>query len=68
MKPVKFQIDDSLWERFFRIFPGHGERSAILRKVVRHIVVSHAELPPLEEVVATRVMEDWKAPGGGENE
>ena len=58
MKSIKFYVDSALWERFFRIFPGHGERSGILRKVVRNIVSIHAELPSLEDEVAKRVMED----------
>jgi len=59
MKSIKFYVDEKLWERFFRIFPGHGERSGILRKVVRNIVSIHASLPSLDEEVAKRVMEDW---------
>lgn len=58
MKSIKFYVDKTLWERFFRIFPGHGERSGILRRVVREIVSLHAELPSLSDEVAQRVMED----------
>lgn len=60
MKAIKFYVDDKLWERFYRIFPGHGERSGILRRVVRNIVSIHAELPSLDIEVANRVMEDWE--------
>jgi len=60
MKAIKFHVDDKLWERFYRIFPGHGERSGILRKVVRNIISIHDSLPSLDVEVADRVMEDWK--------
>lgn len=58
MKTIKFQVDNSLWEKFFRLYPGQGERSAILRKIVRHIIVGAEEHIPLDEVVAKRIIED----------
>ena len=60
MKEFKFQIDENLWERFYRAFPGHGERSNLLRKVIRNIVSLKAEHKDFSEVVAERVWEDLR--------
>ena len=59
MKTIKFQVDEKLWEKFYRLFPGQGERSAILRKIVRNIIVTSEEHTPLATKVATKVMEDF---------
>lgn len=58
MKEIKFRIDETLWERFYRFFPGHGERSAVLRKIVREIVLLRSEETPFEQTVAKRIVED----------
>ena len=58
MKTIKFQVDNSLWEKFFRLYPGQGERSAILRKIVRHLIVGAEEHIPLSRKVADRILED----------
>ena len=33
-KVIKFQVPERMFEEFFRLFPGHGERSRFLRKVI----------------------------------
>ena len=58
MKPIKFYVDDKLWERLYRAFPGHGERSALLRKIVRHIIMAKGEHVFFDEKVAAGVLED----------
>lgn len=40
MKQMKFPVDDELWEDFYRAFPSHGERTALLRKIVRKLVTA----------------------------
>lgn len=68
MKTIKFRVNDSLWEAFFRLFPGQGERSGILRKVVREIVLEQAERIPLETVVAKQICEDLEWEGREEKD
>lgn len=58
MRIIKFQVDDKLWERFFRAFPGHGERSTLLRKIVRNIILSLPEFKPLETIISEKVIAD----------
>lgn len=55
MKEFKVQLDKSLWERFYRAFPGHGERTTIIRKVIRNLVILKAEEEPIDEQVANLV-------------
>ena len=38
MKEVKVRISDILHAEFYRLFPGHGERQAILLKIIQRIV------------------------------
>lgn len=33
-KTIRVEVPMSIWERFYRLFPGQGERSAFLRKVI----------------------------------
>jgi len=58
MKEFKFQMDDNLWERFYRAFPGHGERSILLRKIIRNIISLKADYKAFDQVVAEQVVED----------
>lgn len=58
MKAIKFHVDDNLWEKFYRLFPGHGERSGVLRKVVRNIVSLSDSHVSLAERVSDIVWED----------
>lgn len=60
MKDFKVQLDDSLWERFYRAFPEHGERTAIIRKVIRRLVVLKSQEVPLHRIVADQVYEDTR--------
>lgn len=41
-KSIKADLPLPLWEKFFRLYPGKGERSAMLRRVVAKIV-EHSE-------------------------
>lgn len=45
MKPIKvaFECDPTLYEKFRRIYSGHGDVSRFLRKVI-HRVVKHVEI------------------------
>jgi len=58
MKDFKFQLDDHLWERFYRLFPGHGERTTLLRKIVRNVVSMKESHTSFDQAVARRVYED----------
>jgi len=58
MKDFKIQLDDKLWERFYRQFPGHGERSTLLRKIIRNIVSMKESHASFDQCVALRVYED----------
>jgi hypothetical protein len=58
MKAIKFHVDKALWERFYRLFPGHGERSGILRKIVRNIISLSDSHVSLAERASDSVWED----------
>lgn len=64
MKDFKFQLDDHLWERFYRQFPGHGERSTLLRKIIRNIVAMKESHMSFDRCVAERVYEDLEENNG----
>ena len=38
MKTIKTQVSDELWEKFYRAFPAHGERTALIRKITRNLI------------------------------
>jgi len=57
-KIIKFQVDDSLWERFYRAFPGHGERSTLLRQIVRYIVINKPQHTFFAEKVGAAILKD----------
>lgn len=59
-KEFKLILDDNLWERFYRAFPGHGERSTLIRSFIRHIIVLKCEEKSLHARAAEAVFEDWK--------
>jgi metal-responsive CopG/Arc/MetJ family transcriptional regulator len=61
MKTIKVQLDDSLWERFYRAYPGHGERSAVIRRVVKAILKLEGKndfAGEVSERVLTKLRED----------
>jgi len=58
MKSIKFYVDNALWERLYRAFPGHGERSALLRKIVRHIVMNKPQHIFFDEKIAADILTD----------
>ena len=33
-KTIRVEVPTEIWERFYRLFPGQGERSAFLRRVI----------------------------------
>ena len=43
MKRFGLVMDDSLYSEFYRLFPDHGQRTAVLRRVV-HRMVQRARL------------------------
>jgi len=58
MKDFKFQLDEHLWERFYRQFPGHGERTTLLRKIIRNIVIMKEEHLFFDKAVADRISDE----------
>jgi len=38
MKTIKTQVSDELWEKFYRAFPAHGERTDLIRKIIRNLL------------------------------
>lgn len=60
-KTIKFQVDEGLWEKFYRAFPGQGERSTLLRKVVRYIVLNKAQHTFFHERVGADIVIDLEA-------
>lgn len=34
-KRIEFRVSNSLWEKFYRLFPGTGERSEYLRACIK---------------------------------
>jgi hypothetical protein len=63
MRTVKFQISEVLWEKFYRAFPGHGERSNLLRKIVRHIIINKPQHTFFEEAVGDSLLQDMTEEG-----
>jgi len=51
-KSIHFRLPDFLWEKFYQLFPGHGERSAFFRSVIRRVV----EKQELKESFLTEVV------------
>ena len=43
-KQVHFNMPRALYEEFFRMFPGHGERGAFLNRVVSIVVEDREDL------------------------
>ena len=64
MATIKFQVDNGLWEKFYRAFPGHGERSTLLRKIVRNIVLNKAQHTFFDQKVAEDVLRDLEEEDG----
>ena len=60
MKTIKFQVSEGLWEKFYRAFPGHGERSVLLRKIIRHIIMNKPQHKFFHESVGDSILEDLK--------
>lgn len=56
MKTIKFQVPTDLWERFYRAYPGHGERSTLLRKIIRQVIILKGGHRFFEEVVAKEIV------------
>ncbi len=54
IKQVHFNMPRALYEEFFRMFPGHGERGAFLNRVVSIAVEDREEL---EEYLRRAVFE-----------
>ena len=56
-KSVHFRISDSLWEKFYMMFPGHGERSAFFRSVIRRAIEVHEIKQDLLDKVVDKTLE-----------
>ena len=52
-KSLKVDLPLTLWEKFFRLYPGKGERSAVLRRVVAKIIEHDEDYQRLIDKIAT---------------
>lgn len=55
MKSVKADLPLPLWEKFFRLYPGKGERTAILRRIVAKLVEHSEDYDQFVESIAREV-------------
>lgn len=56
MKTIKVEVEDEVWREFFRIFPGTGERSSYLRRIIYKTIAKAEEYKDLADHV---VEEEW---------
>jgi hypothetical protein len=60
VKTINFKLPKHMYERFVRIFPGHGERSTFLRKVVAHAINLREEKDHYTNLVKEEVRKDFE--------
>ena len=65
MKTIKVEVEDEVWRAFFRIFPGTGERSTYLRKVILKTIAKAEKWRDLSDHVVEEIVEE---PGVGHYE
>jgi hypothetical protein len=56
-KTIKVEVEDEVWRAFFRIFPGTGERSAYLRKVIYKTIAKADEYQDLADHIVEEIGE-----------
>ena len=59
-KTVKVQLPERMFEEFFRLFPGHGERSRFLRRVVSLTIQNRNLKDILEKRVAKEIERSYE--------
>lgn len=64
MKDFHILLDEDVWERFYRAFPGRGERKMILMILVDLACEIAEKRPSIQEVIRSAVMNRY----GGEDE
>jgi hypothetical protein len=64
MKDFHILLDEDVWERFYRAFPGRGERKMILMILVDLACEIAEKRPSIGEVIRSAVMNRY----GGEDE
>lgn len=57
MKQIKIPIEDSLWSSFLIAYPAHGERTALLRRAIRSLVLFEQEY---NDSIKERLKITWK--------
>ena len=65
-KHYRLRLPKALWEKFYRAFPGHGERAVVMRRLVK-VAVEMAEEDP-EGFLETVRAEAQRIYGGEEND
>lgn len=60
MKRFTLVLDDWMFEAFLRCYPDHGNRTAVLRKVIRKLIKRKDALPVGEEAeeIVTEVFKE----------
>lgn len=64
IKTIKVEVEPEIWEAFFRVFPGIGERSTFLRSVICEAIQQAGEKERQIREVVRRSRERQEAPEG----
>lgn len=64
MKDFHILLEDHVWERFYRAFPGRGERKLILLMLVDLAMEIRERRPAIQEVIRNAALSRY----GGEDE
>ena len=54
---ISFWVDHWIWQKFFRLFPNHGERSQFLRDMINH-AIAVGEQESLSNKVIRRIEDE----------
>lgn len=57
-KLIKVLVPDRMAEEFFRLFPGHGERSTFLRKVISRTIIHRKKKNNFAEFIEKEIREE----------
>jgi len=60
VKDIHFQVSEGLAMEFYRMYPGHGERKAILIKFIQEAVRLEAHKDYFVHLVSTKVLYEKK--------
>ena len=61
MKTIKVEVPDEIWEAFYRVLPGVGERSSFLRKLIEKTIELESESDCFRDAVLGEVLRDLGA-------